>query len=169
MNITNFLSFREVFKHKLISDPKSTGKPKTELISQTVEKTLKFPSLQDTINFNCQTAEFKKRIKRTGPSYFLLKILQQFREKHERDPSYELRENDLIELHKIRDELANGLVSDTALVHVFAQIAPATAIVGGELAQEVIKTVSNHEAPHRNIFLFDPETCCGYVEAISIE
>lgn len=76
------------------------------------------------------------------------------------------RKEDLEKLLAIRDEIGNGLVPDTAFQHVFGQISPAAAIVGGELSQEVIKAVSQKEAPHQNVFLFDPVKCCGFVEAI---
>lgn len=121
------------------------------------------------IDFDCNVPQFKKRVKRTGPSYFLLKVLQRFRETNKRDPNYKTRDEDMKQLLAIRTEIADNLVPDSALVHVFAQISPATAIVGGELAQEVIKTVSKSEAPHLNVFLFDPETCCGFVETIAVQ
>jgi hypothetical protein len=34
------------------------------------------------------------------------------------------------------------------------------------VAQEVIKTISQKDAPHFNYFFFDPQTACGYVEKI---
>lgn len=98
-----------------------------------------------------------------------MRILQKFREQENRDPCYKSRVDDLVKLKKIRDELAGSeLVPDSSFIHVFAQISPAVAIVGGELAQEIIKTVSQKEAPHNNVFLFDPERSCGFIETISV-
>jgi ubiquitin-like 1-activating enzyme E1 A len=59
-----------------------------------------------------------------------------------------------------------GIVPDDAVTHIFAHVSPAAAIVGGEVAQEIIKTVSQKEAPHHNLFLFDPDSCCGFIESI---
>lgn len=132
----------------------------------TVKRTLQFPPLQDVQAFDCKAPTFTRKVKRTGPEYFTVKILQEFRNKEGRDPSPQNRDEDLIKLVKIRNELAENLVPDTVFEHVFAQISPVAAIVGGELSQEVIKAVSQKEAPHHNMFLFDPATCCGFIESI---
>lgn len=50
---------------------------------------------------------------------------------------------------------------------VYAQISPVCAIVGGVMGQEIIKTVSQKEQPHNNLFLFNPDTMCGQVVKIS--
>lgn len=155
----------DVMKHKVISKPNE--KLKTELVASATKRTILYPPLQDVLSFDYQQPWFLKRLKRTGASYVLLRILQQFRDNEGRDPSYQSRSDDITKLSSIRDEIAPGLVDDAAFVHVFAQISPVAAIVGGELAQEIIKAVSQKEAPHRNIFLFDPDTCCGFVETIN--
>lgn len=95
-----------------------------------------------------------------------MKILQEFRDKENRDPSYLKRDDDIQKLLEIRDEIGLDLVSDEFLCDIFSQISPSAAIVGGELAQEIIKAVSQKEAPHNNLFLFDPITCCGFIETI---
>ena len=41
-----------------------------------------------------------------------------------------------------------------------------SAIVGGILAQEVIKTISNRDAPHKNFFFYNPIESSGVVEMI---
>lgn len=137
------------------------------MVTSTVKRTVCFPPLQDVLDFDYTEASFVKKIKRTGPSFIVLKVLQNFRETFGRDPSHKTRTDDLVKLLAIRDEIAPNLAPDSAFVHVFAQISPVAAIVGGELAQEIIKAVSQKEAPHNNLFLFDPATCCGYVETIA--
>lgn len=157
----------DVVKHKIISKPNE--KTKTELITSTAKRTILFTPFQDTLEFDFKTPAFLKKIKRAGPAYIVLRILQKFREQEKRDPCYKNRAEDLIKLKSIRDEIAGlELVPDSSFIHVFAQISPAVAIVGGELAQEVIKTVSQKEAPHNNLFLFDPERSCGFIETISV-
>lgn len=108
-------------------------------------------------------------MKKSGPWFILLRILQKFRDQFGRDPHYATRDEDTKELLKIRDEIAADLIDDNAFIHVFNQISPVAAIVGGEISQEIIKTVSQKEAPHQNLFLFDPDTCCGFIEAIEVQ
>lgn len=133
-----------------------------------MKRTLAFPPLQDVLDFDYNASFFVRKIKRTGPAFLITKILQRFREYEQRDPNPNTRFDDLQKLYEIRDELSPGLVPDSAFVHVFAQVSPVAAIVGGELSQEVIKAVSQKEPPHLNVFLFDPVKCCGFVETIAV-
>lgn len=151
-------------KHKVVSQP--NVKVKTEAVTTTVKRSQLYPPLQDVLDFDYKSEAFVRKLKRTGPSYLVVKILQEFRNREGRDPHHKSRDEDLAKLHTLRNELAENLVPDSALENVFAQFAPVAAIVGGELAQEVIKAVSQKEAPHNNVFLFDPATCCGFVESI---
>ena len=48
---------------------------------------------------------------------------------------------------------------------LFAELSPVCAIVGGVLAQEVIKAISNKDAPHNNYF-YNPLESYGVVETI---
>lgn len=49
---------------------------------------------------------------------------------------------------------------------VFGEIAPVCSVIGGMLAQEVIKAVSYSEVPINNVFLFDPVTYAGKEELV---
>lgn len=155
-----------MIKHKTVLQP--NDKPKRETVRSNVKRTLAFPPLQDVVDFDYTAPFFARKLKRTGPSFVVAKILQRFRDTEERDPHPNTRNDDVQKLLAIRDEIANGLVPDDAFVHVFGQVSPAAAICGGELSQEVIKAVSQKEAPHLNVFLFDPVKCCGFVEPIGI-
>lgn len=150
----------------MVSD--GNEKPKRETIKSNVMRTLAFPPLQDVADFDFKAPYFARKLKRSGPLFVATKILQRFRDNEKRDPQPSSRDEDLKKLYAIRDEIANGLVPNSAFVHVFAQISPVAAIVGGELSQEVIKAVSQKEAPHLNVFLFDPVKCCGFVEPIAV-
>lgn len=155
----------DVYKHKVISKPHE--KLKTELVASATKKTLLYPPLQDCLEFDFSTPEYKKQTKRNGSAFIAMRILQKFRDTTSRDPLPSEREADIETLQQIRNEIAPDLVADSAFEHVFGQISPAAAIVGGALAQEVIKSVSQKEAPHQNFFLFDPERCVGFVETIA--
>ncbi|XP_052869273.1 SUMO-activating enzyme subunit 1 [Anopheles cruzii] len=154
----------DISKHKVISKPGE--RTKSEIVTTTVKRTLHFPPYQALLDFDYRDATFLGKLKRTGPALPLLRVLQTFRDEEKRDPDYRRRSEDYTKLQQLRDTLAPELVPDDAFVHVFAQISPAAAIVGGAVAHEIIKVVSQKEAPHRNVFLFDPERCCGFVELV---
>lgn len=158
--------FREIVKHKVVSQPNE--KTKTETVRTNTKRSLEFPPLQDVVDFDYNAPYFARKLKRTGPAYVVSKILQRFRDIEHRDPHPSTRDDDLQKLYAIRNEIGKDLVPDSAFVHVFGQVSPVAAIVGGELSQEVIKAVSQKEAPHLNVFLFDPVKCCGFVESISL-
>lgn len=49
---------------------------------------------------------------------------------------------------------------------MFGQLSPVCAIVGGVLAQEIIKAVSQKDLPHNNFFFFSTLDGAGVVECI---
>jgi len=55
---------------------------------------------------------------------------------------------------------------DQMLEQLFSELSPVAAIVGGVLAQEIIKVISNKDTPHNNFFLYNPVDSCGVVENI---
>jgi len=157
----------DTVKHKVISKPNE--KIKTELVTTTVHRDLKFPPYSAVLDFDINSTAFQKKLKRTGPAFIVLRILQEFRETFDRDPSYKSREKDIAELERIRNEITSEFsVSSSVFDNLFSQVSPAAAVVGGVLAQELIKVITKKEAPHCNVFLFDPETCCGFIETIGV-
>ncbi|XP_039496078.1 SUMO-activating enzyme subunit 1 [Drosophila santomea] len=155
----------DVIKHKVVSN--ADKKKKYETVSIPTQRDVDYPGYSAWLEFDITAPSYLRKLKRNGPGVFLLSVLQKFRTAHQRDPSYKTRDADLELLRGIRDELLpNSILSDEALGLIFAQISPAVAVVGGVVAQEVIKVVTKVEAPHRNLFVFDPETCAGYVETI---
>uniref|UniRef100_A0A0K8VNN3 SUMO-activating enzyme subunit 1 n=1 Tax=Bactrocera latifrons TaxID=174628 RepID=A0A0K8VNN3_BACLA len=157
----------DVAKHKVISKPNE--KVKTELVTASIQRTLNFPSFGEVVDFDINSPSYLKKLKRTGPALILLRVLQEFREAFNRDPCYKTRDADISQLQRIRNEITSASsLSDEYFENVFAQVSPAAAVVGGVLAQEIIKVVSKKEAPHCNVFLFDPDTCCGFVETIGL-
>jgi len=123
--------------------------------------------LESVAEFDYTTPPFMKRIKKSGPAYIVMRIMQQFREDHKRNPLPASRDEDIKKVLVIRDQLSDAeTVPDDYFEHIFAQVSPVAAIVGGAVAQEVIKAVSQKEAPHFNYFLFDPQACCGFIETV---
>jgi ubiquitin-like 1-activating enzyme E1 A len=146
---------------------KPNEKVKTEIITTATKRSLKYPSLESIIDFDFNSPTFMKRMKKSGPAFIVMKILQKFREDEKRDPLPASREEDIKKLLAIRDEFNCAVpITDAYFDHVFAQISPSAAIVGGAVAQEVIKAVSQTEAPHYNHFFFDAQTNCGFIETI---
>lgn len=140
---------------------------KTETITNATKRSLKYPSLEQALAFDFKSATFLKRVKKSGPAYFVMKILQKFRETEGRDPKPATRYEDFKKLLAMRDEYTTVTsIPDAYFEHVFAQISPSAAIVGGAVGQEIIKAVSQKEAPHFNYFFFDAQTSCGFIETI---
>ncbi|CAB0028593.1 unnamed protein product [Trichogramma brassicae] len=46
---------------------------------------------------------------------------------------------------------------------LYGQVSPSCAIVGGIMAQEIIKTIAQNGRPHNNLFVFNPVTMIGQV------
>lgn len=127
--ITLYLSVRDIIKHKVISAPNE--KVKTEAITSTSKRSLIFPSLESVVDFDFNAQAFAKRVKRTGPAYIVMKVLQMFREQEKRDPSPTTRSADILKLLNIRDEYSTtDVIPDTYFDHVFGQISPSAAITG---------------------------------------
>ncbi|XP_054747308.1 SUMO-activating enzyme subunit 1 [Anastrepha obliqua] len=157
----------DVAKHKVISKPNE--KVKTELVTAAVQRTLNFPPFDAVIEFDINAPTFQKKLKRTGPAFLLLRVMQEFRELFGKDPSYKNREKDFADLKSIRNTMTNeSSLTDDYFENVFAQVSPSAAVVGGVLSQEIIKVVTKKEAPNCNVFLFDPDTCCGYIETVGM-
>lgn len=119
-----------------------------------------------------QRTEAIKKVKRRNPLFYLMLILIEFRNKMGRDPHYSKKEEDIEKLKEIKEdvlhlyEVSADKVNDSLFDLVFGEMAPVCSVVGGMLAQEVIKAVSYTEVPVNNMFLFDPVTYAGMEECV---
>lgn len=99
--------------------------------------------------------------------------LLEFRDRQGRNPEESHKEKDVKLLQEIKKEILTlysvdeKRLSDDLFNIVFGEVVPVCAIVGGVIAQEVIKGVSQKEAPINNVFLFDPLTYCGKEETVA--
>lgn len=126
--------------------------------------------MKEVFDFKYSSQAYLRIDKRVGPAFIVMRILYSFREIYNRNPSPKTRDEDIKQLEIIRNQFSNEfLVPSSWFLHVFSQISPAAAVVGGVLAQEVIKVISGREEPISNIFLFDPESCCGFIEHIAAD
>ncbi|XP_054265584.1 SUMO-activating enzyme subunit 1 [Macrosteles quadrilineatus] len=141
----------------------------TEMVTVNKKGTLHYPTLQESLKVCKNIANMSKRTLADMVSFFLLKILLKFRADVGRNPQAATRVEDLETLKKIREsemqsfKVAVDQVPDEYLSNLFSQISPICAILGGELAQEVIKTVSQKGEPHDNFFFFNPVRNHGIV------
>ncbi|KDR15653.1 SUMO-activating enzyme subunit 1 [Zootermopsis nevadensis] len=145
---------------------------KVDPVKVTTKRTATFVPLQDVLDVDWSSETYIKRLPKTDCSYFLMRVLLRFRSKCGHDPSPKKRQEDIKELCSIRNEVLAKLevpvdkVPDELFSHVFAELSPACAIVGGVMAQEIIKAVSQKESPHNNMFFFNPTKNVGFVDCI---
>lgn len=106
--------------------------------------------------------------RKTSPYFFLLHVVLRFYDKHQAAP----RDCDRAELISLRDEVAGelGVGKERIPDHLFdtidREMCATCAVVGGVLAQDVIKVASCKDPPLKNFFLFDGLECCGLQENI---
>jgi len=153
-------------------EPAAKKQKTMEKETKSVKKAMTFVSLAETLAVDWSTELYAKRIRRMDPSFFLLQVLFNFQAETGHSPRPKEREADLAQLKKIRDQTLEALsvpttkIGDEMLNLLFAELSPVCAIVGGVLAQEVIKAISNKDAPHNNYFFYNPLESCGVVETI---
>ncbi len=143
-----------------------------------VKKTMRFVPLQESLSVDWSAAA-ASRLRRMNPAFVLLHVLFEFQSREGRSPSEEAREDDLRLLRRLAASVADkfGLPETArstqavaaALPLLFSESGSVAAVVGGKLAQEVIKTISNRDAPHLNFFLFNPLDGAGVVEAVGVQ
>lgn len=113
--------------------------------------------------------------KRVNKVFVLLHVVNHFREMFNRYPNPESRENDVEELKKLRNIVCEKLaydsskISDEMLSSVFGQLSPVCAVVGGVLANELIKGLTKSNPPVHNYFLYDGYETMGFNESIIVE
>jgi len=152
----------DIMKHKIVSQ--AEGKIKTELVTTTLQRKVSFPPFSKVLEMDLPSQP-SNQLKRGSPSIMLLRVLQTFREKYKRDPQYQSRVYDIKLLQNLSHEIFNDInIPESYFELIFGQISPVSAIVGGILAQEIIKAVTKKEAPNLNVFLFDPLKTCGFIE-----
>ncbi|XP_033214220.1 SUMO-activating enzyme subunit 1 [Belonocnema kinseyi] len=133
-------------------------KDKFENVTTTVKREETFVPFDRILNI--------KKLPKEAETYYLLQILLNYREKHGKDPfpsersSNPIKEeaDSVIEAYDLGDTIQPLLEGN-----LYAQVSPVCAILGGVMGQEIIKAVSQKEAPHNNLFIFNPDTMCGKI------
>jgi len=148
-------------------------KQDSEPETKTVKKAMAFVSFAETLKVDWKSELYAKRIRRMDPSYFLLQVLFAFQASEGVSrPRAANKAADLAKLVELRDSTLEAMsvpkekIPDSSLALLFSQLSPVAAILGGVLSQEVIKAISNKDAPHNNYFFYNPVDSCGVVETI---
>nr|CAD7458722.1 unnamed protein product [Timema tahoe] len=140
-------------------------------VTTTIKKEMTCVPLQDALATHWDGI-LTNKLKKMDPSYFLLLVLLAFRKEKSRDPNPAERAEDIIELKKLRNKTLSSIgvppekVSDELFSYVFARVSPVCAIVGGIMAQEIIKAASKLHEPYDNMFFFNPTTNGGFIECV---
>ncbi|KAB0350473.1 hypothetical protein FD755_004984 [Muntiacus reevesi] len=99
-------------------------------------------------------------------------LLLKFRTDKGRDPSSDTFGEDSELLLQIRNDVLDALGVNPDLLpedfvrYCFSEMAPVCAVVGGILAQEIVKALSQRDPPHNNFFFFDGMKGNGIVECL---
>ncbi|KAF7269622.1 hypothetical protein GWI33_017347 [Rhynchophorus ferrugineus] len=145
---------------------KETVKVRSEIVYPELNKVIILPNTK-------QSVEPIKKVKRRNEYFFLMLTLLEFRDREGRNPDVSHKEKDVNLLKEIKKEILTlynvdeKKLNDDLFNIVFGEVVPVCAVVGGVIAQEVIKGVSQKEAPINNVFLFDPLTYCGKEETVA--
>merc|ERR1711997_107801 len=182
-------SFMDLVKHDYVEEEikkqeagdgkESSGGPaakkakmEEEEETKMVKKSMDFVPLEQALNVDWSTDSYAKRVRRMDPSYFILQILLEFQSREGCSPRAKMRKDDMKLLTSLRESiiskysLPENKIPEEILPMLFSELSPVAAIVGGVLGQEVIKVISNRDAPHNNFFLYNPLESCGVVETI---
>ncbi|KAI9307436.1 hypothetical protein BJ944DRAFT_261916 [Cunninghamella echinulata] len=165
--------FCDLVQHTFIEEKKqlSSNKAQEPIITRTTSIET-YKSLSDSLDKNWSSLSSKNLKKRVSPISFLIQILFKYQLKNGRYPN----ELDIEELLKekdiwlqaigindpsvLNDDLLNGLsLYQTESV-------PISAIVGGVLAQEIIKVLSAKELPVQNWFYYNGYDGTGLIHQL---
>ncbi|XP_059137244.1 SUMO-activating enzyme subunit 1 [Peromyscus eremicus] len=156
-----------------VEDGPDTKRAKLDSSETTmVKKKVLFCPVKEALEVDWSGEKAKAALKRTAPDYFLLQVLLKFRTDKGRDPSSESYSEDAELLLQIRNDVLDSLgvspdlLPDDFVRYCFSEMAPVCAVVGGILAQEIVKALSQRDPPHNNFFFFDGMKGSGIVECL---
>lgn len=140
-----------------------------------VEKVLDFVSF-DTMLESKGNKPGSGLSKRTNATFLLVHAMFDFYKKHQRYPELPTQSQDQQELANLANEVIDRVHLDRKLLdkindqdgwnNVFGELCPLTAILGGVVGQEIIRSITVQDHPIRNVFLFNAFQCTGSIEKI---
>jgi len=161
-------------KHEYIDEKavSSASKDKDDptLVPIVSKESVTFPTLESS--FAVSWNKYPRRCNKILPA---VQVLLDFRDQHQRHPVISAEE-DLKELMRIKDKLCGsngvdaGFVPDDVMRLLATgsgtELNPVCAILGGFIAQEVVKSISHKDLPVNNFFLYHGLEGSGTVEKI---
>ncbi|ORY96754.1 hypothetical protein BCR43DRAFT_492212 [Syncephalastrum racemosum] len=168
--------FCDLTKHAFIEErktlppgSKSTAEP---VVTRTKQEEL-YTSLEESLRKDWSSMTPKALKKRVSPVSFLIHCLFKFQQEHKRVPGPE--DSDLLVELKPKYlqnmGISDASVLDDALIRDLAtlfetEMAPVAAILGGVLAQEMIKVLSKKELPIQNWFYYEGLNGSGLIHRV---
>ncbi|XP_015262605.1 PREDICTED: SUMO-activating enzyme subunit 1 [Gekko japonicus] len=157
-----------------VEDGPDAKKAKLDLVETTmVKKRMAFCPWEEAFGLSGSTEKDQGTLKPTAPDYFLLQVLLKFRSEKGRDPSPQGYAEDAETLLQTRTGVLESLGVGTDLLPddfascCFSEMASVCAVVGGVLGQEIVKALSQRDAPLNNFFFFDGMKGSGVVERLA--
>ncbi|KAF9356453.1 SUMO-activating enzyme subunit 1 [Mortierella sp. NVP85] len=140
------------------------------------QRSQSYDSLASTLETTWGNPKPKVLRRKVSPLLFAIQVLWMFQQKHDGRLPLISNEEDLAEVFNLRDErlksaeVDSGFVDDdllrTLVTSATAEISPVCAIVGGFLAQDILKTLSGKDAPLLNYFLYNGIEGTGLVHHV---
>lgn len=161
-------SYADEVKEKVVIPGQSRPVEETK----TIRRVESFVPLSQALEVDWTTPKYASQLRRTSSAYFIMQVMMEFVTLHGRMPDPARREEDVVEILTIKNALLDKLsippekVKNEFAGLVFGQISPVCAILGGVIAQEIIKAVSQKDAPLKNFFFFNTLEGAGVVECI---
>lgn len=164
------------YLHEEIKKMKKEDQEKEEEGLTVTREVTNFSRLEDELKFDwtADTPGMKKKIRQTPSAFFITRVYEEFLELYGRRPSIAEMETDTKELQNLRISVLNKLgvpakcIPENFYQYGFGELSPVCAIVGGVIGQEIIKAVSQKDAPLNNFFLFNGVNDEGMVDKISL-
>ncbi|XP_005091210.1 SUMO-activating enzyme subunit 1 [Aplysia californica] len=176
-------SFADLGTHEYLHEQEKKKKPKEDEDGSKEEETettvtkesMVFSRLEDELAFKWDSdiPGMKKKLRLTPTAFFILRVYQEFVELNGRRPSLRSQEADRKELENLRVQVLNKLGAPDKVIPEdfcdfgFGELSPVCAVVGGVLAQEIIKAVSQKDAPLNCFFFYNGVNDDGMAAKVS--
>eukprot|EP00794_Sanderia_malayensis_P017643 gene17643-19398_t len=143
-----------------------------EDVKEMVEKVGMFRKLSSALSYDSLQGFTLKQLKSMSKAYFVMQVLFEFVENNGRYPDMEHKTKDWQQLLETRNsvfeklQIDNDLLPDDFVSNCIGEITPVSCIIGGIIAQDIIKAVSGKDKPHNNFFFYDGLETSGLVDCI---
>lgn len=141
-------------KRRRVDDDEAAVEAETKL----VKRSMQFCALGDALDVDWTSAT-RRQLRRISPVFFIMQALLRSRQE---GGDLQAAWKAFAEERKV-DE---GLLTSEQLSQCSGLLQPLFPIVGGVVAQEIIKTVSQKDPPLQNFFFFNSNDFCGTVNSI---